>query len=151
MNAQEIKPSLAAALHSLAQSQLQAQASRSIGLDATAIGVVGADAALAAIVAGVRPYHQVWSIALAAIGLSLGLALRALLVKGGKRAGPLVADILYDRETHDDEELEQWLIEDLAADMIVNRRALARKMPLLTGAIALMGLAIILAFAGLVV
>jgi hypothetical protein len=95
--------------------------------------------------------HQVWSIALAAIGLSLGLALRALLVKGGKRAGPLVADILYDRETHDDEELEQWLIEDLAADMIVNRRALARKMPLLTGAIALMGLAIILAFAGLVV
>ncbi len=34
--------------------------------------------------------------------------------------GPLVADILNDRERSDDEELEQSLLEDLADETLVN-------------------------------
>jgi hypothetical protein len=150
MRTQGIKPSLAVALRSLAQAQLQAQTLRFSGLDATAIGVVGVDAALAAITAGVRPYHQLWSGALVAIGLSLGLALRALLVRGAERVGPVVAGVLHDQAVHGDDELEQWLIEDLATDMLANRQALARKAPLVTWALVFVVLAIIFGFGGLV-
>jgi hypothetical protein len=151
MNAHGITPSLAAALRSLAQSQLQAQASRSIALDATAVAVVGVDAALVAIVAShVKPSHQLWSIALAMIVISVGLALRVLMMRGAERVGPIVARMLDDRAAHRDDEIEQRLVEDLATDMLANQEVLARKLSLVMGALISLGLAIACELGGLV-
>jgi hypothetical protein len=43
---------------------------------------------------------------------------------------------------HRDVEIEQWLVEDLAKDMVANQEVLARKIPLVTGALISLGLAI---------
>jgi hypothetical protein len=61
---------------------------------------------------------------------------------------PLVTDILNDRETHNDEELEQSLLEDLADETLVNNQGLARKDPLFIGALALLVLAVLLELTG---
>jgi hypothetical protein len=150
MNASGIKPSLAAALRLLAQSQLQGQAIRSTALDTTAVGVIGVDAAFAALIASTKLFHQIWSVALASIAMSAVLALCALLVEGAERVGPIVADILDDRALHSDDVLEQWLVEDLATEMLVNQKVLVRKAPLVTGAFALLAMAIACELGGLV-
>jgi hypothetical protein len=148
MSTQGITPRLADGLRSLAESQLQTQVSRSGALDAGALGVVSACAAIAAIVLSVRSAHHLWIAALALLGLSLGLAMRALLMEGAEQTGPLVTDMLDDRETRDDEELEESLLEDLATHTFNNEQALARKDPLLARALTLLVLAIVLELAG---
>lgn len=151
MSAHGITPSFAASLRSLLQVQLQVQASRSIALDATAVGIIGVDAALVAIVAGAaKPPHQLWSIVLASIAISAVLALRVLMMKGVERVGPIVSYILAERVMHRDAEIEQWLVEDLAKDMLANQEVLACKMPLVTGALISLGLAIACELSGLV-
>jgi hypothetical protein len=148
MSAKPIAARLADRLCSLAESQLQTQATRSASVDAGALGVVSACAAIAALVLAVKSADHLWIAALALLALSAGLAVRALLLRGAKEIGPLVTDILNDRETRDDEELEQSLLEDLADETLVNNRALARKDPLLTWALALLVLAVLLELAG---
>jgi hypothetical protein len=140
MGAQGITPALAVALRSLAQSQLQAQALRFAALTAGAIGVMGVDAAIAAVLVAVTPDDGVRGVAL---GASFGLAVRAVLLKDREQIGPLVAGVLRARATCDDRELEEQLIEDLAVDMLMNRRSIARKTPLLTGAVTFMAMAIV--------
>jgi hypothetical protein len=120
-------------------------------LDATAIGVVGVDAALAAIIASAaESFHQLWALALASLAISVGFALRALMLRGAERVGPIVAHILDDRTMHTDEMLEEWLVEDLATDMLANQRVLARKMPLVRGALISLAVAITCELGGLV-
>ena len=67
---------------------------------------------------------------------------------GAKAIGPLVVDILNDRERSDDEELEQSLLEDLADETLANERAIARKDLLLARAVTLLVLAIVFELAG---
>jgi hypothetical protein len=75
-------------------------------------------------------------------------SLAEMIHRGAKEIGPLVTDILNDRECSDDGELEQSLFEDLADETLVNDQALARKDPLFTGALTLLVLAVLLELAG---
>ena len=148
MSTKVITPRLTDRLCSLAESQLQIQASRSASIDAGALGVVSACAAIAALILTVRSTDHLWIAALVLLGLSASLALRSLMHQGAKEIGPLVTDILIDRECSNDEELEQSLLEDLADETLVNNQALARKDPALTGALTLLVLAVLLELAG---
>jgi len=148
MSTKAITPRLADRLCSLAESQLQTQAARSASVDAGALGVVSACAAIAALVLTVKSADHLWIAALALLGASAGLAVRALLVGGAKEIGPLVTEILNDRDTHNDKELEQSLLEDLADETLVNNQGLARKDPLFASALTLLVLAVLLELAG---
>ncbi len=148
MSTKPITPRLADRLCSLAESQLQTQAARSASVNAGALGVIAVAAAVAAIIIDTRGAYGLWIVVLALLGLSACLAVGALLVRGAKEIGPLVTDILNNREHSDDEELEQSLLEDLADETLVNNQGLARKDPLLTWALALLVLAIVVELAG---
>jgi len=143
-----ITPRFAESLRSLAEGQLQTQVSRSGTLDVSALGVVSACAAIAAIVLGFHSAHHLWIAALVLLVSSLGLALRALHLPGAERTGPLVAGILDARATRDDEDLEDILLADLAAETLANERAIARKDLLLARAVTLLVLAIVFELAG---
>jgi hypothetical protein len=143
-----ITPRLADRLCSLAESQLQTQAARSASVDAGALGVVSACAAIAALVLTVRSADHLWIAALALLGTSAGLAVRALRLPGAEEIGPPVTDLLDAREALDDEELEQSLLEDLADETLVNNQGLARKDPLFTWALTFLVLAVLLELAG---
>jgi hypothetical protein len=148
MSTRGITPRLADGLRSLAECQLQTQAARSASVDAGALGVVSACAAIAALILSARSVHHLWIAALVLLGLSAGLAVRALLVRGAEEIGPLVTDMLDARARNDDAFLEAVLLEDLAAETLANNQALARKDPLLAWAVALLVLAVVLELAG---
>lgn len=148
MRTKAITPRLAGRLCSLAESQLQMQAAHSASVDAGALGVLGACAAIAAIVVSVRSTVHLWIAALALLGLSAGLAIRALLLTGAKGIGPLAVEMLDERGARDDAEIEQSLLEDLAEDTYTNNQAIARKDPLFTWALLVLALAIVLELVG---
>jgi hypothetical protein len=150
MNARGITPGLAATLRSLAVGQLQMQASRSATLDTIAIGVMGADLATAAIVIGVQSAHHLWIASLAVLGLSVGLAMRALFLAGAAKIGPPIEDLLEARETKDGGAIERRIVSDLAAEVRANHQELARKRSPLVGALGLVALAIVTELVGLV-
>ncbi len=148
MSTKAIAPRLADRLCSLAEGQLQTQVSHSGTLDASALGVVSACVAVAAIVLGVRSAHHLWIAALVLLALALGLAVHVLHLPGAERTGPFVADILDARETRNDEDLEEVLLEDLATETFANEQAIARKDLLVARAVALLVLAIALELGG---
>lgn len=150
MNARGITPGLAATLRSLAVGQLQMQAARSSTLDTVAIGAMGIDLAVAAIVVGVRSSHDLWIAALALLCLSFGLAMRALFLTGAVKTGPLVEDLLNSRDTTDCDAIEQRIVSDLAVDVSANRQALTDKGSPLTRALGLVALAIVIELVALV-
>jgi hypothetical protein len=149
VSTQGITPRLADSLRSLAESQLQTQAARSASVDAGALGVVSACAAIAALILNARSAHHLWIVALTLLALSAGLAVRALLLRGAKQNGPLVGEMLDARASNDDEIIEEGLLKDLATETLANEQALARKDPLLTWAVALLVFAILLELAGI--
>jgi hypothetical protein len=132
----------------LAVSQLQTQMSRSGALDTSALAVVSACAAIAAIVLGVRSAHHLWIAVLVLLILALGLALRALRLPGAEENGPSVVEMLDARASNDDEIIEETLLEDLAEDVHTNEQTIARKDRLLARAVTLLVLAIVLELAG---
>ena len=148
MSTKAITPRLADRLCSLAESQLQIQAARSASVDAGALGVVSACAAIAALILSAPSAHHLWIAALTLLAVSAGLAIRALVLRGAREVGPLVSDMLDARETRDDEDLEGTLLKDFATETLANEQALARKDPLLARAVALLVLAVILELAG---
>jgi hypothetical protein len=109
---------------------------------------VSACAAIAAVIVSVRSAHRLWIAALALLGLSFGLAVRALFLEGADRTGPPVRKLLDARATYDDEVIEEALLEDLATETRANNQALVRKDPLLAQALALVICAIALELAG---
>ncbi len=145
MPARAITPRLANSLRSLAESQLQTQVARSDTFDLGALGVVGVCAAIAAIVVDTRSAHYLWieTLVLLLLALALGLAMRVLLLPGAAQIGPPVVGLLEAR-IGNDETIEEWLLEDLASESLSNERAIARKDPLLVGAVTLLVLAIAL-------
>jgi apolipoprotein N-acyltransferase len=148
MSTETITPRLADRFCLLAVSQLQTQMSRSGTLDTSALAVVSACAAIAAIVLGVRSAHHLWIAALAMLILALGLALRALRLPGAEENGPSVVEMLDARASNDDALLEESLLEDLAEDVHTNEQTLDRKDRLLARAVTLLVFAIALELAG---
>lgn len=148
MSTKEITSELADGLRSLAESQLQIQASRSAALDAGALGVVSVDVAVAALILTARPAHHLWIVALILLALSLGLAVHTLLLTGTQETGPLVAYVLAERETRDDDILEESLLEDLAANTLANTQTLAHRGSLFSRALVLLVLTIVVELAG---
>jgi len=142
-----VTPTLANALRSLAESQLQVQASRSATLDAGAIGVMAIDVAVAAIALVARSGQPPRGIVLVLLGLSAGLAARALFLDGTPHLGPSVTHVIAAHRTHSNRALENSILLDLAADVHANRHALARKAPWLMRAFVLLGMAATLTLA----
>jgi hypothetical protein len=106
------------------------------------------DAGVAAIVIDARGGYDLWILPLALLWLSLGFAVRVVRTPGAERPGPLIDDVLKASVSKEDDELELSLLRDLAADMRINRRALARKGPLFNRAQTLLVLAILVELAG---
>jgi hypothetical protein len=150
MSTKAITPRLADNLRLLVASQLQTQAAQSVALDAGALGVMAVDAGVAAIIIGTRGTYGLWIVALALLGLSLGLAVRTLRLPGAEDTGPSVADTLA-RESKDEQSLEDSLLNDLKKDIETNDQALARKAPLFNGALTSLVIAILVELAGRVV
>jgi hypothetical protein len=148
MSAKIITPRLADKLCSLAESQMQTQAARSVALDASALGVMAVDAGVATIVIGARGSYGLWIFALALLGLSLGVAVQTLRLPAAEESGPSVAAMHAACQTQDDNELEESLLEDLAGDIEINDQALAGKVPFFDRALTLLVLAIIFELAG---
>ncbi len=142
-----VSPGLANALRSLAESQLQVQASRSAAVDAGAIGVMAIDVAVAAIVLVSRSPQPSPRVVLVLLGLSAGLAARALFLDGTPHLGPSVTNVLAAHGTHSNRVLEDSILSDLAADVHANRHALACKAPWLMRAFVLLAIAAILTLA----
>jgi hypothetical protein len=145
MRTQHLTPELAAALRSLAETQLQMQASRSATLDARAIGVIGFNAAIATFVFNGTLGHQPKVAALAFLGLSATLAARSVFLGGADEIGPSVIRLLASTEISDGNALEPSLLDSLAADVDANQQALARKAPRLTAAFVFLALAVVIA------
>jgi hypothetical protein len=151
MPTEAITPRLADGLRLLAASQLQTQAARSVALDTSALGVMAVDAGVAAIILDATGAYDLWILALALLGLSFGLAVRAGRLPGAEKTGPLIDDVLEASETREDDELERSLLRDLATDMRINRRMLARKGPLVDRAQTFLVAAILVGLVGRVV
>jgi hypothetical protein len=148
MSTKAIAPRLADRLCSLAESQLQMQTARFAALDGGALGVMAVDAGVAAIVIGARGAYELWILALVLLGLSFGLAFKALRNPGAEQIGPCIGDVLKARETHDDRTIREWLLDDLIDDVEANEQALARKGPLIGRALTFLVLAILVELAG---
>ncbi|MGP0101501.1 MAG: hypothetical protein ACLPUT_07775 [Solirubrobacteraceae bacterium] len=106
------------------------------------------DAALAAVIIGTRGAYDLWIAALTLLGLSLGLAVRALRILGAEETGPSVAHLREDRETHDEHQITESLLADLTAGIRNNDHALARKAVLFDRALIVLVLAILIDLAG---
>ncbi len=144
----ESPPLLAGELCSLARDQLKMQTSRSATLDTGALGLMALDAALAAILIGTTGAYELWIAALALLGLSFGLAIRALRLAGAEETGPSVARLRGERKAHDEHELRESLLADLTAEVRINDRALTRKALLFDRALTALALAILIDLAG---
>ncbi len=148
MRDRPIPSELVGSLQSLAECQLQSQTSRSAALDAVAGGVMGVDVAIAASVLGVRSALHLWVVALALLCASFATVAVALLMRSGDGMGPMVMEVLANRGSRSVQDLERELLEDLAAQVAVNRRTLDRKEPRIVAALVLNLLAVAVELAG---
>jgi len=150
MSTRGITPRLAESLNRrlLAASQLQIQAARSVALDASALGVMAVDAAVAAIVIGAREAYDLWILALVGLGCSLGLAVQSLRLPGAERIGPSIADTPEAPESEDEHSPADSLLNDLAQHIETNEHALDSKESPFDRALTFLVLAIVLALAG---
>ncbi len=138
MRTRTVTPEFAAALRSLAETQLQMQASRSGTLDARAVGVIGVDVAIASIIVGPGLGQGLRAVVLAMLAISAGLAGRSVSLGGSEGIGPSVVELLASTAIDDREALEGSLLNSLAADVRANDQALSRKAPRLTAAFVLL-------------
>jgi hypothetical protein len=127
----------------LTETQLQMQVSRSIALEAGALVVMAVDADVANSVVDTGAV-ELWIVALVLLAGSLSLAVWALRLPGAERTGPVVADM----PDQDDPQLDQSLLNDLAADVRANEDTLARKAVLFQRALRLLVFAIVIGLAG---
>jgi hypothetical protein len=148
MPAHETTLSLVSELCALARDQLQMQTSRSATLDTGALGLMALDAALAALLIDTTGTYDLWIAALALLGLSFALAIQTLRLKGAEETGPSVARLREERETHDEHELRESLLEELTEEVQANDRALASKAVLFDRALTPLALAILIDLAG---
>jgi hypothetical protein len=144
----ETPPLLTGELSSLARDQLKMQTSRSVALDAGALGLMVLDTALATSLLDSRGTYDLWIAALALFGLSFALAIRALRHKGAKETGPFAARLSEYGETHDEHQVREMLRAELTEEVDINDHALARKAVLLDRALTPLVLATLIDLAG---
>jgi hypothetical protein len=132
----------------LAASQLQIQATRSVALDAGALGVMTVDFAGATFVLDTRGAYDLWILALVLLGLSFGLAVQTLRLPGAKRMGSSITDTPGAPESEDEHSSADSLLDDLEEDVKINERALTRRDPLFERALRFLVLAIVVALTG---
>ena len=147
MSTKAITPRLADWERLLTVNRLQTQSARSAALDAGSLGVMAVAAAVTAIVIGVRGTYGLWILALVLLGSSLGVAVRSLRLPSAEKTGPSLAATRRARETEDEREFEDSLLDDLEADLRINDRALARKTRLFDRALIFLVLAILVELA----
>jgi hypothetical protein len=135
-------------LSALARDKLKTQSGRSTALDAGALGLMLLDVALATTALETRGAYELWIAALALLGLSFGLAIRASRRKGAEDTGPPVARLHEYRETRDARQLREFLLAELTKGVRANEHALARKSLLFDRALIVMALAILIDLAG---
>jgi len=148
MSTKAIAPRFSEDLFPLTLHRLQRQTARSGALDGRALGVIFIDALLAATITVGAGVYELWILALVLLGLSFGLAFKALRNPGAEQIGPCLGDVLNARDTHDDRTIREWLLDDLIDDVETNEEALARKGPLIGRALTFMVLAILVDLAG---
>jgi hypothetical protein len=124
------------------------QTSRSVALDAGALGLMVLDTALGTYLHDSSGAYALWVAATALLGLSFVLAAGALSLPGAEETGPFAPDLFEARERKDDPQIEAWLVKELTDDLRANRRALARKVLLFNTALRLLLLAIAAGLAG---
>jgi len=135
-------------LTSLARDQLQMQTGRSAALDAGALGLMVLDAALVATVIDTEGAYDLWIAALALLGLSFGLAVRALRRKGARATGPPVARLREYRGIRDGHQIRESMLAELTKEVGANDRALTRKAVLFDRALTPLAFAILIDLAG---
>jgi hypothetical protein len=150
MSTKSTEPDLAESLNRrlLAASQLQIQATRSVALDASALGVMVVDLAVATIVFGASEAYDLGILALLLLGLSLVLAVQTLRLPAAGQIGPSVTDTPKAPESEDGHSSADSLLNDLAEDIETNEHALARKEPRFERALRSLMLAILAAVVG---
>jgi hypothetical protein len=119
-----------------------------VALDASALGVMTVDFAVATIVLDTKGAYGLWVLALLLLGLSLGLAVRTLSLPAAAQIGPSVTEEPEISENEDEHSPEDSLLDDLADDIEINEHAIARKEPSFNGALTLLVLAILTGLAG---
>lgn len=139
---------LTSSLQSLAQCQLQIQVSRAAGLDASAVGTMGVDAAIAASLIGAGSPTLPTLAALVLLCVSFAVVSIVLLMEEADDVGPRVGAVIARREDRLDEELVQDVLHDLAHRVTANQRALECKEPQLAAALLLTLLSVFLALVG---
>jgi hypothetical protein len=148
MSTKAIAPRFSEDLFPLTLHRLQRQTARSGALDGRALGVIFLDALLAATITVGAGVYELWILALVLLGLSFGLAVKALRNPGAEQIGPCIGDVLKARETQDDRTIREWLLDDLIDDVETNEQALARKGPLIGRALTFLVLAVLVELAG---
>jgi len=119
-----------------------------VALDTGALGLMVLDVALATLLVGTTGAYDLWIAALALLGLSFALAIRALRRKGAKETGPSVARLREERETRDAHQIRESLLAELTEEVQANDGALARKAVLFDRALTPLVLAILIDLAG---
>ncbi len=148
MSTKPTKPEPSEWLRLLTGNRLQTQVSRSGVLVGAALGVMAVNVAVALIVIGGGGAYDLSILALLLLGLSFSLAVRALLLPDAEEPGPTLAAMRMARESEDEGELEDALLDDLEKDIQINDRALARKTLLFEYALTFLAFAILAELAG---
>lgn len=146
----EIAPSsLTEHLCSLAQRRLQTQTTRSGTLEASSLGVMAFDAALATIALSVGR-TQLWSAVLTLLCASLALAIATLGFPTAQRTGPSLARVRRRRLTEEDSRVAEYLLDGLEQGIRLNQLVLRRKEPLFKLALICLTLAVTVELAGVI-
>jgi len=135
-------------LSSLARDKLRTQSGRSVALDAGALGLMLLDVALATAVIETRGAHGLWIAALALLGFSFGLAIRASRRKGATEIGPSVVRLSEYRETRGARQIRELMREELTEEAQTNEHAVDRKAVLFDRALIVMALGVLIDLAG---
>lgn len=135
-------------LMTLGKAQIVTHVTASTGLDTQALGVMGFDVALAAIVVSVRGAAYLWVFSLWLLAISAAFAIQTLLFTSNPGAGPSIRDTLDLRPASEDEEIRDAILDAVATAAHQNITVLANKAKPIGSAMAFLFMAIVAAALG---
>jgi hypothetical protein len=130
-------------LTALGGAQLGTQVIASTGLEAQALGIMGFDVAVAAIVVAVRGGAYMWVVSLWLLAISAAFAVQTLLFTPRPEVGPKIHEVLKERKDLGDEAASVKVLETVAKATEENVVALANKARPVGGAMTCLALAIV--------
>jgi apolipoprotein N-acyltransferase len=134
-------------LLSLGRAQLGAQVAASTGLETQAMGIMGFDAAVAAIVVSVKGAAYLWVASLWLLAISIWFAILTILAPEPK-TGQNLSETLKERDGTADEEIRQTILQSVADAIEQNRETLNQKAQPVISSIIYMALGITVAVIG---